>query len=203
MLKNKFFSRRDLNLDITHRCPLECLRCQRQIHHKVNNEPVPGEDLSFENFEKLTNFFNYISFCGQLSDPIHHPQFIDFLKLCAKKSIGVGVHTASSHKSLDWYIEAWKAHPKAKWFFGIDGLPEQSNIYRVNQDGVKLYNVMCESTKYLRQKPIWQYILFSYNENNVNEALTMAKDCDVIFKLKNSGRWDSLEDWLLPTVKKT
>jgi hypothetical protein len=163
---------------------------------------VPGEDLSFENFKKLTNFFNHICFSGQLSDPIHHPQFIDFLKLCAKKSIGVKVHTASSHKSLDWYIEAWKANPKAKWVFGIDGLPEQSNTYRVNQDGIKLYNVMCESTKYLIQKPIWQYLLFSYNENNVKDALAMAKDCGVEFLLKNSGRWWSDDDWLLPTVKK-
>lgn len=202
MKENNFFNRQGLNLDISHRCPLACLRCQRQTHHAAKNEPVPGEDLSIENFKKLTDFYKKISFCGQLSDPIHHPQFIDFLKICNNKEITVTVHTASSFKSMDWYIEAWNAYPEAKWLFGIDGLPKDSNKYRINQDGVKLFEVMKKSCQYLKNKPFWQYIMFSYNENDIQKAKRMADDIGVIFLLKNSGRWDSKDDWLLPKAKK-
>ena len=48
-------------------------------------------------------------------------------------------------------------------------------MYRINQDGEKLFNIMVESKKYLIHKPIWQYIVFSYNENHILEAKSKAK----------------------------
>jgi len=197
-----FFNRSGLNLDITHRCPLACLRCQRQKDYLNNNQPVPGEDLSIENFLKLADFYKHILFCGQLSDPIHHPKFIDFLKICKQKNVSVNVNTASSFKSLNWFIEAWKAYPQAKWVYGIDGLPNDSHRYRINQNGVKLFEIMRTSRDYLKTTPIWQYIIFSYNENDIKEAKQMADDIGVVLMLKNSGRWNSDDDWLLPEAKK-
>jgi hypothetical protein len=43
------------------------------------------------------------------------------------------------------------------------------------QDGEKLYKVMLESKKYLKNPPRWQYIIFSYNEHNVEKAKQMAQ----------------------------
>ena len=40
------------------------------------------------------------------------------------------------------YISAFKSNPKANWIFGIDGMPEESKQYRVNQDGEKLFKIM-------------------------------------------------------------
>ena len=123
---NQFFLRDDgldcgVNLDITHRCPLECLRCSRQQDFGRFNQPVWGEDLPIETIDKITDAFKKVNFCGQLSDPVHHPKFIKILELCFKKSINVSVHNASSAKSESWYIKAFKAHPQAHWWFGIDG----------------------------------------------------------------------------------
>ena len=69
-----------INLDITHRCTLQCKRCNRAIFAS-RNQKVPGEDLSIENYKKILSFFKEIYFCGQISDPIFHPKFIEFLKL--------------------------------------------------------------------------------------------------------------------------
>ena len=199
---NYFFERgKGINLDITHRCPLECLRCGRQAWRK-KGYPVPGTDMSFSDFDKITNYFPSISFCGQYSDPIHHPQFLDFLKLCAKKNTDVEVHVASSFKSKKFYIDAFKAAPKAKWVFGIDGLPKDSHKYRINQDGQKLYNIMLESKQYLVNKPSWQYIVFSFNEHDIDTALEMAKKDDVNFLMINSSRWWTDDDWLKPKTKR-
>ena len=93
----EFFNRKHkmLNVDITHRCPLECLRCGRQTSFRNQGLAVPGHDLSLDDFEKITNHFPEVSFCGQYSDPIHHPQFLDILAICKKKNIQTEVHVAS------------------------------------------------------------------------------------------------------------
>ena len=205
MSQNLFFKRateKRLNLDITYRCPLECLRCGRQTSFRNKNLRVPGRDLTLEEFNKITNFFPRISFCGQYSDPIHHPQFIDFLKMCKEKNIIVEVHVASSFKSKEFFIEAFNAYPKAEWIFGIDGLPENSHLYRVNQDGNKLYDIMLESKKILISKPVWQYIIFKYNENDIDTAMNKAKQDGVDFLVINSSRWINSKDLLRPIIKK-
>lgn len=184
-----FFNRDNVNLDIGYRCPLECSLCGRQTSFRNKGLSVPGHDMSLENFEKVTNHFKRISFCGQYSDPIHHPQILDFLKIVENKKMVSGqMHVASSLKPYQFYIDAFKIAPNIKWTFGIDGLPADSNKYRINQDGKKLYDIMIESKKYLIQKPRWQYIVFKYNENNIYEAQQMAKNAAINFTIINSGR---------------
>ena len=98
-------------------------------------------------------------------------------------------------------MKAFKANPEAKWVFGIDGLPEQSHIYRINQDGKKLFNLMIESKKYLKQLPVWQYLVFKYNEDNILKAQEIAKKEGVTFMLLQSSRWNSENDPLRPSKK--
>lgn len=198
-----FWHRLDaLNVDLSHRCPLECHLCGRQRHFKNKGLTVPGQDLSISDFEKITNKFDKIAFVGQFSDPIHHPEFHKILEICLKKKIKIEVHTASSLKSTEFFVEAFKTNPHAKWVFGIDGLPHQSHIYRKNQDGEKLFNVMLEAKKYLKITPVWQFIIFRYNEDKIDEAMNIAKEKGLNFALINSARWESENDPLKPTVRR-
>ena len=201
MYKQNFLNRRELSIDLSHRCALECPRCQRQFAFRDQGKKVPGRDITMDEIKKAAKFYNYFNFCGQLSDAVHHPQFIEILEYCNKKNIGVEIHNASSTKSKEWYIKAFKANKNARWVFGIDGLPEQSHNYRVHQDGVKLFNIMLEARKYLKQKPHWQYIIFGYNENNVDKAIQIAKDNNLVMILLNTSRWQSLNDPLMPKKK--
>ena len=192
--KWKFINRKSVNIDITHRCPLECPRCQRQDSFTSKGLKVPGKDISLQSFKKVLNHFNHINFCGQVSDPVHHPKFIDILKMTYKKPHSVSVHHATGYKKMKWYIEAFKAHPRARWWFGIDGTPDVSHKYRINQDGQKLFEIMCESVKHLRTQPIWQYIVFRYNEDPkmIKKAQQMANNIGGIgvqFMLIHSSRW--------------
>jgi len=191
----KFF-----NVDITYRCPLECLRCARQLLRE-NNQKIPGRDLTLEEFDKITNFFTKVAFCGQYSDPIHHPKFIDFLRMCKEKNVRVEVHVASSFKSEEWFIEAFKIYPNAEWIFGIDGLPDQSHNYRINQDGNKLFNIMIKSKEHLITLPVWQYIIFKYNEHQLDAAKELAKNNNLGFIIINSARWHGEMDPLIPSIK--
>jgi len=196
----EFFTRpQGINIDITHRCPLECPRCQRWTHFGKYGKKVYGHDISLDDIKKLIKFFKSVNFCGQLSDPIHHPKFIEILKILKENDIRANVHTASSYKPMSWYVKAFQAHPTARWIFGIDGLPEESHKYRKNQDGEKLFKVMLESKKHIRPNDIfWQYIIFSYNEHHIEQAKQMAKENGLGFIIVQSSRWLSENDPLIP-----
>ena len=203
MREIKFFNRRHkgLNIDITHRCALECPRCQRQTQFRDRGQKVYGVDISLEDIKKLAAHYKCFDFCGQLSDPVHHPKFIEILAYLKSVNVKCYVHNASSAKSLDWYIKAWKANTSATWIFGIDGLPNESHKYRVNQDGEKLFKIMCESKKYLNTRSVWQYIIFNYNEDHLEEAKKMADEQDLFFIQKQSSRWLSHDDPFMPSKK--
>ncbi len=198
---NKIFKRRKINLDITHRCPLECLSCQRWSSFISRGLKVPGQDLSTENFLKLVDKFDHLNFCGQVSDPVHHPKFTEFLEITRDRRKSVSVHHASAGKPLKWYPKAFNANPNARWIFGIDGLPEESNMYRINQDGEKLFEVMKVARGILKTKPVWQYIVFSYNEHHIPQAMQLAAEIDVEFMTLISSRWRGPNDPLKPKNK--
>lgn len=199
MPQAKFFIRNAINIDITHRCALECPRCQRATQWINKGEKVPGVDMSLDDIKKLARYYKHFEFCGQLSDPVHHPKFIEILKHLKSVNVTASVHNASSAKPKSWYIKAFQANPDAKWIFGIDGLPEESCLYRINQDGEKLYDIMLESKKYLKHPPEWQYIIFKYNQDNVHKAKQMAEDNGLIFITLQSSRWMDADDPLIPT----
>ena len=194
-------SKKGINIDISNRCPLECMRCQRQTNFTLEGRKVYGRDATMDEIRKLSDYFSSFNFCGQLSDPVHHPNFVEILEYLYKKDIQVTVHNASSQKPMKWYIKAFQAHPKAKWIFAIDGLPEESNMYRINQDGEKLYKVMLEAKKHLKQTPSWQFIVFSYNEHNLEKAKKMAVDEGLMFIVLHSSRWMGEDDPLRPKEK--
>ena len=186
-----------INLDITHRCTLQCQRCNRAVF-AARGQKVPGEDMTMENFKKVIDYFEEVYFCGQISDPIFHPQFIEFLKLLkGRKTV---IHTAASHKKEEWYRKAFEANTDAYWTFGIDGLPKDSHKYRINQDGEHLFKMACMAAKIV-DKVKWQYIVFNYNENDIEEARQMAKDNNLVFEVQKSSRfWEG--DHLMPKNKK-
>ena len=184
-------SRKSINIDITYRCTLECPKCLRRFIPTNNLD-----DLSLENFKKIIKHFDQIEFCGQISDPIFHPQFIEFLKLTTNKR--VFVHTAASHKSMDWYMDAFSANKNAIWEFGIDGLPQDSHKYRINQNGEHLFKVMKAGVE-LGNDIRWQYIIFKYNENDITQAIDLAQRHKISIHINKSSRWKGSDDPYKPS----
>jgi MoaA/NifB/PqqE/SkfB family radical SAM enzyme len=194
-----FLTRRGINVDITHRCSLECPRCQRSASFIFNGIKVPGEDLSIQNFAKIVKHFNHVNFCGQVSDPVHHPKFVEFLEMLYKENKSTSVHHASAGKSMNWYPKAFKANPHARWWLALDGTPDSSPTYRINQDGWKMYEIMKIAKEHLTTTPVWQFIVFNYNENEMEIAHKMAKEIGIDFVIVNSSRWLGEDDPLKPS----
>ena len=51
---------RGVNIDLSARCTLECPMCSRTKLRKQGLK-VPGEDVTFEQFKKIADYFNYIN----------------------------------------------------------------------------------------------------------------------------------------------
>ena len=181
-----------ITMDITHRCLLQCTKCMRSYFPGLWKR---GKDMPLKDFKViLESNVKELDICGQMGDPIYHPKFIDILKMCAKYDKKIVIHTNGHGKKASFWNEIIKIMNNNKslnidWIFGLDGLPNQSHIYRVNQDGEAVWEVMKKLAKHSNNIN-WQYIVFRYNQNNIDVARQLAKDNNVIFKLFLSSRWD-------------
>mgnify|MGYP001174584472 CR=1 FL=1 len=172
-------------LELTHRCTLKCASCFRQKKDYIHEK----RDITDEDFEKLTNFFDqYMTFTGQMSDAIFHPKLAEFLKITHEKNIKVEITTAASHKKQEEWENFFAANPNARWIFCIDGLPKYSSIYRKNQDGEFMYEMMLLAKNKYKLNVVWKYIVFEYNENDVFTCGQLAKKHGIDFKVSESGR---------------
>ena len=180
-----------IDLDATARCTLKCPACMRQNYYGVRNKPVPGKDISIKDFEKLADYFDSICLIGNLSDPTTHPDLYSLLKICIKKSTSVILSVASTHRSKRWFKKHFllTRYKDITWEFAIDGLPKDSHKYRINQDGEKLFDIM-KMGRSMGCQVLWKYIIFNYNENDMEEARKLASKAGVRLNFVKSVRWD-------------
>ena len=68
------------NIDASHRCVFRCPQCARQKTY-TQNQIKRSFDIGVNELQKILDFYNRMNFCGQISDPIYHPQFLLFLKI--------------------------------------------------------------------------------------------------------------------------
>ena len=176
-----------INLDISNRCTNKCPGCAREKFKQV-----PGSDITLSEMEKITDYFQAITFCGQVSDPTLHPKFHELLQICLKKNRKVVVQTAVAVKNKMWWTRSFMLSmgKDVEWIFAIDGLPKDSNKYRVNQDGEKLFDIMKRCVSF-GIKTTWQYIVFNYNQNDVDYCKNIADKYGINFLKISSGRWNT------------
>ncbi len=176
-----------INLDISNRCTLECGRCMRQWWTHQGKK-VPGRDMTMSEYVKIVSYFDSINFCGNVSDPVMNPEFTNFLKLNRDLNISTEVHNAATGRKLSWYQEAFDANPDARWIFGLDGKPEDSHKYRVNQSGQALYEAMVLA----HDRGIdttWRMITFSYNEADIEHCRAEALRLGIKYEQVISSRF--------------
>ena len=186
------------NIDITDKCVLACTKCMRQHWPGLHKR---GSDLLPEDFRKITKFFNKVSWCGQMGDPIYHSDMHSLLDVAIQEQVNLSIATNGFGKKDKWWDISYEKAAQItnhRWIFGVDGLPKDSHKYRIHQDGEDVFRQMVRGVK-AGNNICWQYIVFSYNEDNIDEAKTMAEDNGINFMLLESSRWYSEDDALKPT----
>ena len=191
-LKGKLQQGREIGLtaDVSSKCTLECPACLRTNYR--NNGMHPGHnggELTRAQFDKLIKWYDSFNLCGQVSDPIFNPDLEHFLKRSYEEGIEVRINTAatSKNKDLQWYRTMFDANPTARWTFGLDGIGDESEWYRINQDSELIWNAMFLAATYPDMKVVWQYIVFSTNENSLEKAAELALKHGIILRLDVSS----------------
>jgi len=194
-------NRNSLNIESNSKCTLSCPTCKRtDFKEKFGSKtPLPGGTITVNDVAKCIKYFDgSVDFCGQHSDPIFSPYLAEMLSFLKDNNRETKVTTAASHRSESWYINAFESNPDVKWTFGIDGPPNLSNIYRINQDGEHLFWMMLMA-KSMKLKVIWKHIVFNYNENHIDYCKKLAKDHNIKIDIIIPSR--SLPEELKPTKK--
>ena len=192
-------NRNSINMDISNKCSLQCPKCDR-----VYNEEylTPKQEISLKDFEKVAKYFKNIEICGQVGDSIYHSDLPGILNICKEYNTKIHLHTAAGARKIDWWENIFhiSKNIQCEWSFALDGLPKDSSIYRIGQDGEKVFEIMKLGCKILGPKKInWRYIIFKYNENDIDESKKLADKYGMNFHLIKSNRWTGTGDLYLPT----
>ena len=190
-----------VNIDATHRCMLACVFCNRSFLKwgvdQIKDHQKTYGDLTVEDAIRLGNSFKQNMFCGNISDPIYNPQFLDILRaLGTTTTESVQIHTNGSWKPNEWWHELVDICNSQKYYtelvFGIDGIDDKCAIHRANQKFDESWYAMTYCKENLNPKNslvIWQFIPFKYNQHEIEQAKALAKQRKLRFLLLKSGRF--------------
>ena len=201
-----------INTDLSNKCILQCVYCARQTIvrgiHTGKEKVKSSSDMSLNDYQKVINTFEGISMCGQISDPIYHPNLIQYLQLASDQGCYVTIHTNGSGKKLSFWKQAFSIKFPIRWIFGIDGLDQKTcNLHRIGQNFHQSFKAMLLGAQ-SHHRIIWQYIPFQHNEHQIQKARDIARKYGIKLLLLKSNRWSQntivvnnkevVPDWIQP-----
>jgi MoaA/NifB/PqqE/SkfB family radical SAM enzyme len=196
------------NMDLSHRCILRCPQCLRQ---KVEGLPriKRSFDIGKPEFRKILNYYeNQITFCGQISDPIYHPDFLAFLEMMNGLGKGLrvatnGTNDKSGNMDDKWWDKAYSyGLGENCWVFGVDGLDEKSELYRIGSNFKQVWETMKIGVQ-AGHPIVWQFIIFGYNEHEIERAKEIAhKEGITLLLIKTNRGFDPRSRTLRKNVQK-
>ena len=177
------------HFEISSKCTLKCPRCPRTEYKdlvKLN------EDLSLEFFQSLLTpdllkgQVKRITMCGDVGDPIYNKEYLAICRYIKETNPDIHLFTITngSYKSREWWEEfASICNDRDSINFSIDGYNQTSNnLYRVNSDWTSIMLGMDIMSKQSQAFVHWATIIFSFNENHLDDIINQAKviGCDSV-----------------------
>lgn len=190
------------HIEPTNICTLQCPRCPRtEFIDTFKNKNWSNYNLNLEHLIKfldidLSNKKFVLN--GNYGDPIYYDKLFDLIKFIKHSNAKVVIHTNGSYKTEAWWETLASLLDETDIVsFSIDGLPENFTQYRKNADWASIkqgIDIMVKS----RAQIVWKYIVFSFNEHNIDQARQLSIDFEMDdFIVVNSDRWVD-DDWLKP-----
>lgn len=194
-----------LHIELTTRCTLACPACPRTQWKNLLGKSIHNTDIDYNNLIKFLDCdqgrqIQKFTLCGDYGDPVYYPQLFDFIKTFRSSKI-FSIHTNGSYKSTEWWKTLNSLLTKDDTIvFAIDGLYENNLLYRKNSNWESIMNGLDICVKG-PAKVKWQTIIFSFNEDKLEEMKNFAlqKGCE-FFTLKTHRFGD---ESLVPKLSQT
>lgn len=190
---------------ITSYCQARCRSCMRtdeQTGETVNW--LTPEHMKIEDFEKvlqgsslITNTLERLEFCGELGDPMMHPDIDKFLEVGFKYANEIIIDTNGGLRQPAWYDRAVQLYGRKLHInWGIDGVDHDTNWkYR---EGVNFERALDNMTMWFEQggRGQWHFLIFDWNWHQIPDAIQLAKsipNCELMFKM-NGRQFGKISD---------
>jgi len=173
-------------MEITTYCNARCRLCPRTITE--TGEPqkwLVQEHMSFDTFKMIwsnkSNKIKHLKLCGQFGDPMMNPEVGKIVDhVLVDEDATMLINTNGGLRNTNWYKEmANKYDGQLEIRFGIDGLDHETNWkYR---EGV-IFNKAFENMLSFHENggdACWQFILFEWNQHQLEAAHALAKSLDL------------------------
>ena len=183
-----------VHFEPTQLCQASCPMCDRNKNGGEVNQYLKDESMTLEAFKDafskdfLSNLETFY-FCGNHGDPIFAPEMLEmaeYVRQC-NPFINMFVTTNGGARKPEW----WEKLASVVSFvnFSVDGLEDTNHFYRQGVNFSLVENNMqafIDAGGYAK----WTFLVFNYNEHQVEEAEMQAKLMGVKdFIVKKSGRY--------------
>jgi MoaA/NifB/PqqE/SkfB family radical SAM enzyme len=184
---------------ITTYCQAKCRSCARTNEKTGEKEDwLQLQHMDLEVFKRrIENTkldIDEIVFCGEMGDPMMHPQIDDFIDVAMKHSYEVTINTNGGLRNPEWYARlADKYWNKDLYIhFAIDGTDHETNWeYR---EGVDWQRAMDNMQAWADEEGqgSWQFLIFEWNWHQIPTAIEMAEKLNIKLWLKLNNRQHGL-----------
>lgn len=192
----------ELELSITTYCQAKCPLCARTDVNSMQmvswlplvHLPVESIKKNIDQYRTLNSKTTTIQICGDYGDPLMHPDIDAILAHCFENQHKVTLHTNGGLRSTEWFIAAAKRYDDMLDIcFGIDGVDAATNEkYRIGVDFEKAFSNMVaySNNTTLGSSTKWDFLVFTYNYHQLNDAYRLAQQHNILFRPKmNTRRW--------------
>jgi len=196
-----------LHIEPTNMCTLKCPRCSRTQFIEQFPKRWTNKNLNLDHLKSFLDIDltgKVISLCGNYGDPIYYDQLFEMIDFFKEQRCIIRLATNGSYKTKSWWQQLVSLLNKDDTIiFAIDGTPDNFTQYRINADW-KSIQWGIDTVTNSHVKSIWQYIPFSFNENDIDRVNKLSKELGFDeFLVMPSDRWDGEDDWLKPNKHDT
>lgn len=189
-----------LHIELTTRCTLECPACPRTVWKEIVKKPITKSDLDIENFARFMDCpagdnIKTLVLCGDYGDSIYYPQLIEFIKRFRDRNFEI-MTNGSFQKAEFWHELNSVLTEKDSITFAIDGLEDTNHLYRRNSDWTSTMQGL-EIAIAGPAKVYWQTIVFSFNQDKLDDIKHFAESKGAKFFTLNTHRYG--DDRLKPS----
>lgn len=182
-----------ININITNYCQSKCVACPRtntdlgSVHPWLNISHAPLENvkLAIRNLCSLRTMHNklIIKLCGDYGDPMMHPDIenIIYFAHLQPEVTNILVATNGGLRNKKFYRLLGAKYKKLSITFGIDGTTSEMNSkYRDGVNFEKAWdNMMGFHELSTHGKCAWQYLVFSWNIEDIENAFIKAAELNL------------------------
>ena len=204
------------NFETTSYCNAKCPSCFRTTERYFSfDNSFKLNHLSTEDFDvflwkngkylrdiRLSN--NIVAkFCGELGDPLMHPEIDELVLLASNFFDRVEIYTNGGLRTPKWIKSFLQKNKKLFLIFSIDGLTHKTNsLYRIDVNTNLAFNNMFESAKHRVTK--WDFTVFDHNFQEVDQAIVLAREKDIKLHVRiNEREYSKITEKNLIKLKNT